>query len=421
MYKVKEISINGFWYSLNAKCEFNDNVNIIIGRNGTGKTTFMNILHSVLSVDVDGLADNDFDEVEIKLGYKKRNKTIKVKKIDSTESMFCHVEYQISTKKFKLRLINQDDHRMPLTYKRRFLEEASLLRNELDRIVSLSSLSVYRLRNGDDYEVKSRNGKRTLSPVDYRLSQLKSELTKYQFELAQKARVISADLQKDVLASILYSGTTDTEISIPKNYDKNIERSNLTSAYTRLNAIDSSIRKKIAFHTSSIDDAIEIFRKSEGHPDLTEVNFAALEAFVRTKKIIDMSLEAEEKTKLIYNQIDLFLATLKDFIPEKNFIFESSELLITRTGNNEISSEKLSSGEKQLLILLIETLLQKSEPYIYLTDEPELSLHIEWQRKIIPAVVKLNPNAQVIAATHSPEIASKFREKIIDMKSVIYG
>ncbi|HDD9136820.1 TPA: ATP-binding protein, partial [Escherichia coli] len=81
--------------------------------------------------------------------------------------------------------------------------------------------------------------------------------------------------------------------------------------------------------------------------------------------------------------------------------------------------ESLSSGEKQLLILFIETLLQRGQQYIFLTDEPELSLHIQWQRNIIPAIKKLNPNAQIIAATHSPEVASKYKNAIFNMERLV--
>ena len=91
----------------------------------------------------------------------------------------------------------------------------------------------------------------------------------------------------------------------------------------------------------------------------------------------------------------------------------------TKQGGIELRD--LSSGEKQLLILLTEALLQKETPCIFLADEPELSLHIEWQRMIIPAIMELNPNAQVIAATHSPEVASKFSDSIFDMEDLING
>ena len=82
----------------------------------------------------------------------------------------------------------------------------------------------------------------------------------------------------------------------------------------------------------------------------------------------------------------------------------------------------LSSGEKQLLVLLIQTLLQENKPYVFLADEPELSLHIDWQRNIVGAIHEMNPNAQIIVATHSPEVAGQWIQKIIPMESITrYG
>nr|WP_250114218.1 AAA family ATPase [Escherichia coli] len=69
-----------------------------MGRNGTGKTTFMNILHSILSIDLDGINNNDFNSAEIKLKDKKKTKTIKIKKIESDTSPFSKIEYQLSSK-----------------------------------------------------------------------------------------------------------------------------------------------------------------------------------------------------------------------------------------------------------------------------------------------------------------------------------
>ena len=72
------------------------------------------------------------------------------------------------------------------------------------------------------------------------------------------------------------------------------------------------------------------------------------------------------------------------------------------------------------MILLIETILQREKPTIFLADEPELSLHISWQRKILSSVLAINPNAQIVVATHSPEIAGKFPTKLISMSEVLH-
>ena len=96
----------------------------------------------------------------------------------------------------------------------------------------------------------------------------------------------------------------------------------------------------------------------------------------------------------------------------------ASLLVFLLSSGEEVSLFKLSSGEKQLLILLIEALLQRESNCIFLADEPEISLHIEWQREIISSVLSLNPNAQIIVATHSPEIAGKYKSKIKKMSEI---
>ena len=108
---------------------------------------------------------------------------------------------------------------------------------------------------------------------------------------------------------------------------------------------------------------------------------------------------------------------MKSFITDKHFEFQNGHLSVHKSGNVPIS--KLSSGEKQLIILFAEALLQRQEPYIFIADEPELSLHVAWQREILPAIKKLNPNAQLIVATHSPEVAGKYSDRLIDMEDLL--
>lgn len=70
--------------------------------------------------------------------------------------------------------------------------------------------------------------------------------------------------------------------------------------------------------------------------------------------------------------------------------------------DRKIALPFLSSGEKQLLFLLIETLVANVNTI--LIDEPELSMHVDWQKTLVRSMQLLNPNAQIILATHSPEI-----------------
>jgi len=69
-----------------------------------------------------------------------------------------------------------------------------------------------------------------------------------------------------------------------------------------------------------------------------------------------------------------------------------------------ISIYELSSGEKQMLYILWKVLLQNQEPYILFLDEPEISLHVDWQELLIEKIRLLNPNCQVLIATHAPSV-----------------
>jgi predicted ATP-binding protein involved in virulence/GTP-binding protein EngB required for normal cell division len=82
-------------------------------------------------------------------------------------------------------------------------------------------------------------------------------------------------------------------------------------------------------------------------------------------------------------------------------------LLIQSTDNNTVTLFEiahLSSGEKQLLIIFLTVLLQKDQSFILLMDEPETSLHVQWQSTFIDKIRQINPNIQIIAATHNPLI-----------------
>lgn len=435
MFLIKRIEIEDFWGRFDAICSFNDDVNIIIGKNGTGKTTFMNILSSILAVDLETIAIENFKSARIilerknEIGIIAENIEISVRILDDETDLRLTnlVEYNISGKDYTVRL-SPNLRQLPPSIRNKVIENKMELKQELDNLVSLSSLSVYRLRSGEDLELRSSNSSEYINPVDYRLMHLLQNLMRYQLSLSQQSRSISSELQKDVLTSILYAKEDSKNLTLNIEFNKDIESRHLITAFTRLNTFDESVRRKINNHVDSIDKTLkaiheekENLKKSQENrrPMNTEIDYRSIEAYFKTQKIIKLSLDAEEKIKKIYSLLELFLTIIHEFIDDKTFYYNDGELKV-KGKYGEIGINNLSSGEKQLLIILIETLLQQGKNYIFLTDEPELSLHIAWQRKIIPAIKRLNPNAQIIAATHSPEIASRFKNSIINMGSIVH-
>ena len=87
----------------------------------------------------------------------------------------------------------------------------------------------------------------------------------------------------------------------------------------------------------------------------------------------------------------------------KKIVRTSNEILFDQFGTT-LLPYNLSSGEKQLLVIMLTTLVQDMVPCVLLMDEPEISLHIEWQQQLIQRVRSLNPNVQIIMTTHSPAL-----------------
>jgi len=87
----------------------------------------------------------------------------------------------------------------------------------------------------------------------------------------------------------------------------------------------------------------------------------------------------------------------------KKIIRTANELQFTQIGE-VLLPYRLSSGEKQILIILLTVLVEDDQPYVLFMDEPEVSLHMEWQKRLVDLCIELNPNVQIILTTHSPAI-----------------
>ena len=87
----------------------------------------------------------------------------------------------------------------------------------------------------------------------------------------------------------------------------------------------------------------------------------------------------------------------------KKIIRTANELQFTQIGE-VLLPYRLSSGEKQILIILLTVLVEDNLPYVLFMDEPEVSLHLEWQKRLVDLCLELNPHVQIILTTHSPAI-----------------
>ncbi|HCR2034984.1 TPA: ATP-binding protein, partial [Enterobacter asburiae] len=182
------------------------------------------------------------------------------------------------------------------------------------------------------------------------------------------------------------------------------------------------IKKHFQAIQESIDYLQENVSKNQSVFDVDKI--FAFPLLKRTRNILNVGRIAERKRKELFRPLEDYKLELKGFFKDKSASLLSDGTLRFKDyqrGGEEYDCFKLSSGEKQVLILLTESLLQGGESKIFIADEPELSLHIDWQGKILPSVRKLNSNAQIIIATHSPEVAGEYPSNVLDMEDICNG
>ena len=113
--------------------------------------------------------------------------------------------------------------------------------------------------------------------------------------------------------------------------------------------------------------------------------------------------EAREKAQAAAQARVQFQDMVDELFSEtgKKIVRSSNEIQLEQFGEI-LSPYKLSSGEKQMLVILLTVLVEDLSALRAFMDEPEISLHVEWQQKLITLIRQLNPNVQIILTTHSP-------------------
>jgi len=117
-----------------------------------------------------------------------------------------------------------------------------------------------------------------------------------------------------------------------------------------------------------------------------------------------------ENRNALRGPINRFLDLVNGFFVQTQktvAVANTGQLTVSVTGNDTPRSiSALSSGERQLLVMLAHLSLNPNlvGSGVFIVDEPELSLHIDWQEKFVDAITEANPNVQLILATHSPAI-----------------
>lgn len=378
--------------------ELDRHVNVFWGLNGSGKTTLLKILHAAMKDDASGIATLPFNTAVVDIHSDKYNATIR--RTYSTEP----VRSRRGVKSYTVRL-NSGDSDLREEWDEEEVEIAaewstsvvegrvprSALSNHYEHnYLPISRVAEERRRDSRGVRVESwGRDELEISADEMFARQIRMRWADYSAKSNSQIREIQQKGLASVLA-ILFGGTVKpigpeqiTRLPPPEDaYD-------LVKNFLREQYIELSVGRP---------EFIKRYRQSPEHRQVV----SEIEQVRRaTGEVLLPQLEFQ-------SVIDgMYIGNKHLRFPSRNSVHvPSMQVMIA---DKAIPLQSLSSGEKQLLQILLETLVAGTSTIMI--DEPELSLHVDWQNRLVASMLRVNRHCQLLLATHSPEVQVDVDEK----------
>lgn len=414
--------VSGFQGSRRFGINFSQNANFLIGKNGSGKTTLINLINAGLAGDSATLFRLNFSELELTLTFGPDNSqyTLQYKKDYQDNLPRQFIDFAILGPKrggiFKQRLYERERYAYRNAPEGMFYDGGQSL--DLEYVFKRAKkrrpittwLSILRSDPG-----RSASPEAALqNPIDRKLEELTKRTSSYLSSLDNRALNRSASFQKDYFLSLIgYKGgdAFSQALAAFVSLDMDAEEANFGKILSHLKLGALEYKHKLTTHfaearklqrerdTYTLKDALKVADTLRVH-DLNEKWLS----FERDRAEIYLT-----KSEFIEIVNELFLTKSLSFTDRNQPVFAISK-------DRRLALTDLSSGEKQVYIILSEALVQEGKRAIYLADEPELSLHVEWQQSLVKNIFRLNSQCQVIFATHSPDILGPYGAHAVDVE-----
>lgn len=428
MNSIEKVKIEKFWGDKEVSLSFKPDVNFLIGVNGSGKTTIINLIAATLKADFSNISRIEFEKLTIHLkprieGNKKLTAYIEVKKFSQNITLLPSIKIFIKDYKsqspieFELNELTEEYMMRDVKFffstgiqkkygKNRISDVQTLLRE----LVSVSWLSIHRTTS-QKFEEKSYE-----STIDVKIQELQIELVKYFSRLNRSYTIETEKFQKYIFESLIDFTKADAFV-FEKNIDTDKEKHSLSEIFKHFHISEKATTNKLDLFFSRYEKTLFLL---ENKNTLDLEDLALIVGMRRIHSVVQKWNEVLVKQRNINKSKDVFLNVINGLLQRKSIEINERNELIVRTQSNKIFPlTSLSSGEKQLLIILGQGLLQDENVHTYIADEPELSLHVEWQEKLVDSLKKVNPNSQIIFATHSPDIVSRYQNSVIQVEDFI--
>jgi len=180
--------------------------------------------------------------------------------------------------------------------------------------------------------------------------------------------------------------------------------------YDMIRSIDSSLTQLFTNEEGSLRQVLPVIRNGGG--SLLDFQLYHLQrkyldyqVNIGNRMIAELQAGNAVAAQQLSQKKSRFQDMLDDLFKEtgKRIVRTENEIRFTQIGEL-LTPYQLSSGEKQMSVILLTVLVEDELPHVLFMDEPEVSLHIEWQKQLIDLVLELNPRVQIIMTTHSPAL-----------------
>lgn len=414
---VKKIEIIGIHNRFDIYQEFKSGINIIYGLNGVGKTTLIHVLTNILNGDYYRFFDIKF--YRIKVWYDNEN-LIKI----------YQVKDDITNNTSEIQVCANNDRRGKIIYKNENKQEDNEEEDEdsLEKYADRENIvlpSAYfpAFRN----MIEAWKSIEDSTDIDNTTSFARKVFGDFTPELNYPS---IKDVQKHLV----------NEIEIIAEKIKDYDRSTIAQLSVKFLAKVNEAKENKKTIKSITNKIKAIYKKIEGFPISSECYLSSTEVYTNILEMLDSeNLNTDSTIFLnIYYQalenilnlatenffiINKFLSAVNKFLDGKeikivkpNILDYFSSITVEFDDNSSVATlDVLSSGERHILTIIY-TATYISQKKVVLIDEPEISLHIDWQRKLISRISEQLSEIQIIACTHSPMITADHSRQELELK-----
>lgn len=381
---IRELNVTAPNIRVSDKLIFNEDLNIITGVNGSGKTTLLKLIWYLISGHLEQLLSE-----------------IPFSSLSITTDSFSLSMTQVKKNKVKLNwefVDEESDHKIinidpeKRTIDRKDIDKANKLEKQIAQTTksSLFFPTFRRIEGGfssDPRDLEDSVGK--LLPVSVP-EMLQISMLRFSSEVSVNGHKFIASISTEDISELLTQKYADI-------YE---EISNLQSR------VLEEISKKIQ-DTSEKEKGIEI---PQDDPTVLDVIQQVNEKRNQLSKPFSMLSELTRKI-LQYNAIRVTGRFVHGETSDGITLGEGKDGITVGETKGAIFSDKLSAGEKQMLSFLCYNAFSKNTAIFI--DEPELSLHVDWQSLLLPTLIEQTTGNQFFVATHSPFIYTLYPDKEI--------